>query len=47
MTFAGVTNGKYTDVASNYDAGGIYFDRWGNGSTNKARSVILGSRRTR
>jgi hypothetical protein len=43
LTFAGVTGSTYTVVASNYDAGGIHFDRWGNGSTNKARSVTLGS----
>ena len=43
LTFVGVPGGTYLVIASDYDAGGIFFDRWGNGATNKARSVTLGS----
>jgi hypothetical protein len=43
LTFSGVTGAKYTVVAHDYAAGSIYFDHWGNGSTNKARAVTLNS----
>jgi hypothetical protein len=43
LTFSGVTGSTYTVVAHDYDAGGISFDHWGNGSTNKARTVTLNS----
>jgi hypothetical protein len=41
LTFTGVTGGTYTVIASDYDAGGVLFDHWGNGSTSKARSATL------
>ena len=41
LTFAGVTGTTYAVIASDYDAGGIFFDHWGNGSTSKTRSVTL------
>ena len=41
LTLEGVTGNTYTVMASDYDAGGIYFDHWGNGSVRKIRSVTL------
>jgi hypothetical protein len=41
LIFEGVTGNTYTIMASDYDAGGIYFDHWGNGSARKIRSVTL------
>ena len=43
MIFSGVTGSTYVAIASDYDAGGIFFDHWGNGSTSKTRSVTLNS----
>ncbi len=43
LTFSGVTGSTYTVVAHDYDAGSIFFDHWGNGSTNKSRTVTLNS----
>jgi hypothetical protein len=41
LTFSGATGSTYTIIASDYSKGNIYFDHWGNGSTNKARTVTL------
>jgi hypothetical protein len=43
LTFSGVTGSTYTIVAHDYNSGNIYFDHWGNGSTNEARTVTLNS----
>lgn len=43
LTFTGITDGTYVVVASDYDAGGIFFDHWGNRNTSKTRSVTLNS----
>lgn len=43
FTFAGVPGTAYTVTASDYDAGGIYFEQWSDGSRERARLVTLGS----
>jgi hypothetical protein len=43
LAFAGIVGSTYTVIASDYAAGNIYFDHWGNGSTNKSRTVTLNS----
>ncbi|WP_337862510.1 spherulation-specific family 4 protein [Nitrososphaera sp.] len=41
LVHSGSTGTTYKVTASDYSAGGIYFDRWGNGSTNRERYVTL------
>jgi hypothetical protein len=42
LTFAGAA-GTYTVQAHDYSGGAIFFDHWENGSTNRIRTVTLGS----
>lgn len=43
LVFSGIVGNTYTAIASDYAAGNIYFDHWGNGSTSKTRTLTLNS----
>ena len=41
LSFSGGPGGAYSILASDYSAGGLYFDHWDDGTTSKSRTVTL------
>ena len=43
LTFAGEVGKTYSVSVSDYDAGSLFFNKWGNGSTERVRTFTMGT----